>query len=626
RSTGAEVDFFLPGDDDSLEVTERSMAREESGCPDTPGDDALRVYTTRPDTLFGATYMVIAPEHPLVAKITAEGRANDVAAYVKAAALKSDLDRTELNKDKTGVFTGLYAMNPVNGGRVPIWVADYVLISYGTGAIMAVPAHDERDFEFAKKYGIPIKAVVQPGDHVPPAEAEKILAGELCYPAESVAINSGEFDGLPTAEFKTKITAWLEERGLGREAVNYKLRDWLFSRQRFWGEPFPLLHELDAHGKSTGRVVPVPEDQLPVDLPHLDDFKPPGTPDPPLEKSPEEWLYPTVDGATYKRETNTMPQWAGSCWYYLRFLDPKNNAAAIDPEIERAWMPVDLYIGGAEHAVLHLLYARFWHKVLYDRGVVSTREPFQKLVNQGMILGENNEKMSKSRGNVVNPDDIVSEYGADALRLYEMFMGPLPDSKPWSMEGVSGVANFLGRVWRLVIDWQNDERLQLAAEVTDAEPTAEQLRTLHATIKAVTEDVDKLSLNTAIARMMEFVNFFNKQATRPRACIEPFVLLLSPFAPHLCEELWQALGHAETLAYEPWPQFDDAHLKQDTVELPVQVNGKVRGKVTVPADADQAAVLAAAKADPKVAGQIDGKQLVKEIVVPGRLVNLVVKG
>ncbi|TWT38156.1 Leucine--tRNA ligase [Posidoniimonas corsicana] len=615
RSVGAEVDFRL---------AESQSPAEPGGFPAKPADDVLRVYTTRPDTLFGATYMVIAPEHPLVAKLTTGERADAVKAYVKAASFKSDLDRTELAKDKTGVFTGSCAINPVNGEQIPIWIADYVLISYGTGAIMAVPAHDERDFEFAQKYNIPIKAVVQPASAVPPEDAAKILAGEMCYPAEGVAINSGEFDGAPTAEFKPKITAWLAEKGLGQEAVNYKLRDWLFSRQRFWGEPFPILHELNDAGQPTGRVHTVAEEGLPVDLPHLDDFKPHGRPEPPLDKAPDEWLYPVIDGVKYKRETNTMPQWAGSCWYYLRFLDPKNSEAAIDPEIEKAWMPVDLYIGGAEHAVLHLLYARFWHKVLYDRGVVHTREPFQKLVNQGMILGENNEKMSKSRGNVVNPDDVVGEYGADSLRLYEMFMGPLPDSKPWNMDGVAGVRNFLGRAWRLVID-ERAEAMALSNAITDAEPTEEQLRTLHAAIKAVTEDIDKLSFNTAIARLMEFTNFFTKEDSRPRACIEPFVLLLSPFAPHIAEEMWLALGHNTSLAYEPWPEFDESRLKQDTIEIPVQVNGKVRSKVHVPAEATQGEALAAAKADEKIADQIAGKEIKKELYVPGRLVNLVVK-
>ena len=427
---------------------------------------------------------------------------------------------------------------------MPIWIADYVLISYGTGAIMAVPAHDERDFEFAKQFGIPIKAVVDPGESVSAGERAKILAGEQVFTEHGTAVNSGEFDGLPTAEFKTKITAWLAEKGLGHEAVNYKLRDWLFSRQRFWGEPFPILHELDADGNKTGAVRAVAAEDLPVDLPHLDDFKPHGRPEPPLDKAPDEWLYPVIDGVRYKRETNTMPQWAGSCWYYLRFLDPKNERAAIDPEIEEVWMPIDLYVGGAEHAVLHLLYSRFWHKVLYDRGVVSTPEPFQKLVNQGMILGENNEKMSKSRGNVINPDDVVSEYGADSLRLYEMFMGPLEQMKPWNMDGVNGVYGFLNRAWRMIVD-DNAADVQLNAAICDDPPTDEQNRVLHKTIKAVTDDIAKLSFNTAIARMMEFTNFFTRQDRRSRTVMEQFVLLLSPFAPHIAEELWQALGHNE---------------------------------------------------------------------------------
>lgn len=610
RSTGAEVDFKLQGGG--------QQAESSSEFPRKPDENTLRVYTTRPDTLFGATYMVIAPEHPYVEKLTTADNADAVKAYVTQASLKSDLDRTELAKEKTGVFTGSYAINPVNQEPIPIWIADYVLISYGTGAIMAVPAHDERDFEFAKQYDIEIKQVVEP-----PKDA-KLEEGEL-FTGEGTAINSGEFDGLPTAEFKQKITESLAARGLAREAVNYKLRDWLFSRQRFWGEPFPLLHELDADGNKTGHVVAVPEDQLPVDLPHLDDFKPHGRPEPPLDKAPEEWLYQTIDGVRYKRETNTMPQWAGSCWYYLRFLDPKNSEAAIDPEIEEAWMPVDLYIGGAEHAVLHLLYARFWHKVLYDRGVVSTPEPFQKLVNQGMILGENNEKMSKSRGNVINPDDVVKEYGADSLRLYEMFMGPLEATKPWNMNGVSGVYNFLGRAWRLIVD-ERAEEMALAGNVTDDTPSGEQLRTLHKTIEAVTRDIDSLSFNTAISRMMEFVNFFTKEKSVPRACIEPFVLMLSPFAPHIAEELWHLLGHSETLAYEPWPQFDPELAKDDAIEIPVQVNGKVKAKVQVAPDADKATTEAAARGDEKVAELISGKQLVKLIVVPGKLVNFVVKG
>lgn len=681
KSTGAEVDFRLVGS---------GQKAEGSDFPDKPEDGVLRVYTTRPDTLFGATYMVIAPEHPYVERLTKPENADAVKAYVEAASYKSDLDRTELAKEKTGVFTGSYAINPVNGEEIPIWIADYVLISYGTGAIMAVPAHDERDYEFAAEFGIAIKPVVDPGNAAPDKDRDEILAGEQVYPGAGIAINSGDFDGTPTAEFKVEITEWLEERGVGQRAVNYKLRDWLFSRQRFWGEPFPIAHELDDAGKPTGQIRTVPVADLPVDLPHLDDFKPHGRPEPPLDKAPDEWLYPTIDGVKCKRETNTMPQWAGSCWYYLRFLDPNNTDAPIDPEIEKAWMPVDLYIGGAEHAVLHLMYARFWHMVLFDRGVVSTPEPFGKLVNQGMILGEveftgyqdlqdgwvsskevefdvdknplrkrtgdrlkavgvqpddvekqgenfvliadqsiriesRAHKMSKSRGNVVNPDEVVEHFGADALRLYEMFMGPLSDSKPWNMEGVAGVSNFLGRVWRLVIDEKAEEPV-LHELVSDVEPTAEQLRMLHATIKAVTEDIDRLSFNTAIARMMEFVNFFNKEETRPKACLEPFILLLSPFAPHLGEELWSLLGHDGTLAYLPWPSFNESHLKQDTIELPVQIKGKVRAKITVATDADQATVLAAAKAEPRIAELIAGKEMIKEIVVPGRLVNLVPKG
>jgi leucyl-tRNA synthetase len=624
RSTGAEVYFTLPGVQDLLVPDEEGTTESLFVTTEIRVDESLDVYTTRPDTLFGATYMVIAPEHPLIDRLTKNEEAAKVQAYREQAARKSDLERTELSKEKTGVFTGSYAVNPVNEEHVPIWVADYVLASYGTGAIMAVPAHDERDFEFAKQFGLPIKAVVDPGDALSPAERNEVLDGRRCFGGEGVAVNSGKYNGLRTAEFKRKIIADLEEQGVGREAVNYKLRDWLFSRQRFWGEPFPILHELDAEGKPTGRVRAVPESQLPVDLPHLDDFKPHGRPEPPLDKAPAEWLYPTIDGVKYKRETNTMPQWAGSCWYYLRFLDPKNDQAPIDPKIEKAWMPIDLYIGGAEHAVLHLLYARFWHKVLYDRGVVSTVEPFQKLVNQGMILGENNEKMSKSRGNVINPDEVVKEYGADALRLYEMFMGPLEATKPWSMEGVNGVHGFLGRAWRMIID-DRAEQMALSPALASDAPNADELRVLHKTIKAVTEDVAKLSFNTAIARMMEFTNFFTKQERRPRACMEPFVLLLSPFAPHMAEELWAALGHAKTLAYEPWPKFDESLIAESSVELAVQVNGKVRGKINVAADADNGTILATAKAEPKVAEQISGKTVVQEKVVPGRLVILVVK-
>ncbi|MEZ6114978.1 MAG: leucine--tRNA ligase [Pirellulaceae bacterium] len=685
RSTGAEVDFFIgpPASFDAWKLQRSVQPR-----PKKPADDVLRIYTTRPDTLFGATYMVIAPEHPFVEKLTSPEQASEVKAYCEKASSKSDLERTELTKTKTGVFTGSYAINPVNGAQVPIWIADYVLISYGTGAIMAVPAHDIRDFEFAQQFNIPIIAVVDPGDAAD-VDRQAVLAGQAVFTSAGRAVNSGVYDGISTSEFKTKIAADLAANGVGKEAVNYKLRDWLFSRQRFWGEPFPILHELDADGNPTGHLRAVPADQLPVDLPHLEDYKPHGRPEPPLAKADADWLTPTLDGVRYKRETNTMPQWAGSCWYYLRFIDPTNSSAFVQSDKESSWMPVDLYVGGAEHAVLHLLYARFWHKVLYDRGHVSTAEPFQRLVNQGMILGEMehtgyqtadgtwvsaNEvgrdaegnsvrssdsailssvkvepadveksgdqfvlcsdkqirieskanKMSKSRGNVVNPDEIVRDYGADSLRLYEMFMGPLEATKPWSMSGVDGVRKFLDRAWRMIVD-DHAETLELSPSVKQIEPTDEQNRMLHRTIKAVTRDMESLGFNTAISRLMEFVNFFTKQSERPRSCMEPFVLLLSPMAPHLAEELWQLLGHDTTLAYEPWPEFDEAMTKDSSIEIPVQINGKLKSKVTVAADATKEDLEAAAKADEKIAEQLASKQIVKAIVVPGRLVNFVVK-
>lgn len=684
RSTGAEVDFALVAEDSSDDWL---AARKAIGFPDDPADDCLRVYTTRPDTLYGATYMVIAPEHRLVEQLTTDAERDAVQAYREAASFKSDRERTEEAKKKTGVFTGSYAINPVNRKPIPIWVADYVLASYGTGAIMAVAAHDQRDFEFAVAFDLPVVPVVDPAGHKG-VDADAVIAGKACFTGVGKAINSGEFDGISTDELKTKITASLSEQGVASEAVNYKLRDWLFSRQRFWGEPFPILHEVDEDGKPTGQMRAVDVADLPVDLPQLEDYKPHGKPEPPLGKSPDEWLYVEIDGKRYRRETNTMPQWAGSCWYYLRFIDPKNSDAFCDPAKERAWMPIDLYVGGAEHAVLHLLYARFWHKVLYDRGYVSTKEPFQKLVNQGMILGEveytgfkvgdawvtasdigqdadgntiqkstgeavssivledadvvkkgngfvlvadesirvdsRAHKMSKSRGNVVNPDEIVSEYGADALRLYEMFMGPLEATKPWSMSGVSGVRNFLDRVWRLIIDYQQDE-IALVDSLQDAEPTAEQNKVLHATIAAVTKDLDAMSYNTAIARLMEFVNFFNKQKTRPRSAMETFVLLLSPFAPHLAEELWELLGNGKTLAYESWPVADESLTKSDEIEIPLQINGKVRAKIMVPAEASKDDLLALALADSRMQELTADKQVVKQIVVPGRLVNLVVK-
>lgn len=683
RSTGAEVDFFLGTE---KEFTPWEIERKKNGYPRKPADDVLRVYTTRPDTLYGATYMVIAPEHPLVDQLTSEDQAAAVKKYCDQAAFKSDLERTELAKEKTGVFSGSYAINPVNGKPVPVWIADYVLASYGTGAIMAVPAHDDRDFEFAQKFDIPVIAVVDPGEQAD-IDRDAVLSGQACATFDGVAINSGKYDGMKTAEVKAQIALDLEQAGLGREATNFKLRDWLFSRQRFWGEPFPILKELDENGEPNGKIRAVPIDQLPVDLPHIEDYKPLGRPEPPLEKADESWLYPVIDGVRYKRETNTMPQWAGSCWYYLRFIDPRNDEVFIDREKEKAWMPVDLYIGGAEHAVLHLLYARFWHKVLYDRGYVSTAEPFQKLVNQGMILGEieytgfktaagkwigsnqvakqedtivdpngnevtpvklteeqivkkgdgfvlaedNNiridaraHKMSKSRGNVVNPDLIVDDYGADSLRLYEMFMGPLEATKPWAMDGVKGVRGFLDRAWRMIVD-HNAEELVLNAAVRDIEPTEEQNKVLHRTLMSVTHDLNNLGFNTAIARLMEFTNFFTKESKRPKKAMEWFALMLSPLAPHLAEEFWQLLGHEKTLAYEPWPQFIESYTKDDEVEVPVQIMGKVRGRITVPADIKKDDLEALAKADPRVQELLEGKQILKTIVVPGRLVNFVVK-
>jgi len=639
RSTGAEVEFIVlesekedvanrkagsgPIFGQSSLQSDRHASRKPGTAPFSKGD-VIRVYTTRPDTLFGATYMVLAPEHPLVERLTTPDNVERVTAYRAQAAAKSDLDRTDLAKEKTGVFTGSYAVNPVQGEPIPIWIADYVLASYGTGAIMAVPAHDPRDFEFAEQMGLPIRAVVDPGEHIPAQQRREVLAGQRVYAGLGIAIHSGHFNGLPTAQFQQQITSWLAAQGMGRQAVNYKLRDWLFARQRFWGEPFPILHELDPQGNPTGRVRALGEEDLPLDLPHLEDFKPHGRPEPPLDSAPDDWLYPVIDGVRYKRETNTMPQWAGSCWYYLRFLDPRNRQALIAPEIEQAWMPVDLYVGGAEHAVLHLLYARFWHKVLYDRGIVSTLEPFHKLVNQGMILGEDGSKMSKARGNVVNPDAVVAEYGADSLRLYEMFMGPLEATKPWSMDGVNGVHGFLNRVWRMIVDEPADE-LKLNTAVCDQQPTGEQARVLHKTIQEVTQDIANLEFNTAIARMMEFTNFFTKQASRPRQAMEKLVLLLSPYAPHIAEELWQLLGHSDTLAYAPWPTYDKTLIAEDELEIPVQINGKVRSKIRVPAAVNKAALEAAARDTPRIAELLTGKQIVKTIVVPGRLVNFVAR-
>jgi leucyl-tRNA synthetase len=575
-------------------------------------DRDLWVFTTRPDTLFGATYMVIAPEHPFVDAITTPAQKAAVKEYCEAAARKSDLDRTDLAKEKTGVFTGAHAINPVNDEKIPIWISDYVLISYGTGAIMAVPGHDDRDFEFAKKFELPIIPVVEPPD---PHDAELVRRGALCFTGNGRAINSGPFNGLPTPEFKEKITAWLAERGQGRKAVNYKLRDWLFSRQRYWGEPFPILHTEDE------RVIGLSENELPLRLPEVADYRPPGTGESPLAKATD-WVNVTLpDGTKAKRETNTMPQWAGSCWYYLRYLDPKNPQRGWDPAKEKCWMPVDLYIGGAEHAVLHLLYSRFWHKFLYDLGYVSTKEPFHKLINQGMILGEDGQKMSKSRGNVVNPDTVIEEYGADSMRLYEMFMGPLEAIKPWSMRDMQGVSRFLQKAWRMVVD---EEAGQLAAAVKEAEPDEETARLLHQTIRKVGSDIETFGFNTAISAMMIFVNHLAKQEVRPRSVVESFILLLAPFAPHIAEELWQRLGHQESLAYQPWPKYEEEIAREKQIEVPVQINGKVRDRMLVPADASEEQVKATALASEKVVAALAGKAPRKVIVVKGKMVSVVV--
>ncbi len=607
RSEGAEVHFKV------------------AAVGSTAGD-TITVFTTRPDTLFGATYMVLSPEHPLVDQLTTPEQREPVQKYKAEVANKSDLERTDLAKSKSGVFTGAYAINPVNGEQIPIWIADYVLMGYGTGAIMAVPAHDERDHEFAVKYNLPIIEVVQRlggPDYLlsgsPKATGSDLMtsAPTAAFTGEGHAINSGFLDGLPTAEAKAKMIDWLEKEGKGTRRIQYKLRDWLFSRQRYWGEPFPVVWNGDQHEV-------IPESELPLMLPELDDYKPSPEGLAPLSKA-KDWLT-LPDGRT--RETNTMPQWAGSCWYYLRYCDPKNGEKLIDPAIEKYWMGdkgVDLYIGGAEHAVLHLLYARFWHKLLFDIGVVSTSEPFHKLVNQGMILGEDNRKMSKSWGNVVNPDDVIAEYGADSLRLFEMFMGPLEQMKPWSTTGIEGVYRFLGRVWRLVMEEnQEGEWLFAPAKITDAAPSPELLRSLHAAIAKVTDDIDQLQFNTAISALMVLVNDLTKETVRPRAVIETLLLLLAPFAPHMAEELWKQLGHGETLAYEPWPIADPRYLVKTEVEIVVQVNGKVRGHATVPVASSREAIEAAARALPAFTEWTAGKTVRKVIVVPDRLVNFVV--
>ena len=637
RSRGAEVDF--PVD------------------PETTGglEANIRVFTTRPDTLFGATYMVLAPEHPLVDEITDDEHREAVEAYRDEAATKSDLERTELQDEKTGVFTGGYATNPVNGQRIPVWVADYVLYGYGTGAIMAVPGHDQRDWEFANAHDIDIVEVISGGD-----------VTEEAHEGDGELVNSDFLDGLSVEEAKKEIIDWLEDEGHGKGAVSYKLRDWLFSRQRYWGEPFPVVHR-----NEDGEVVALPEEQLPLTLPEVEEYEPSGTGESPLATI-EKWVDTECPetGKPARRETNTMPQWAGSCWYYLRFIDPDNEEAPIDFDLEKKWMPVDLYVGGAEHAVLHLLYARFWHKVLYDVGVVSTKEPFQRVVNQGMILGtsylayeteegellgpegagrddvtekpvhvdkvrwegdtpmhpdedvvldEVVEKMSKSRGNVVNPDDVVDEYGADSLRLYEMFMGPLEQTKPWDPRGVTGVHRFLTRIWRLVCG--DDES---SSAIVDGSADDELQRQLHKTIKKVTEDTDELAFNTAIAAMMEYVNYLYKRDEVPRKAVAPLVQMLAPYAPHVAEELWVQLGYEPSVAEAGWPEYDEELTREKTYELAVQVQGKLRGTIDVPQDVEEEDAVAAAKENADVQRHLEGKEIRRVIFVPGRILNFVV--
>ena len=585
RSEGASVTFAVDGMGESIEV-----------------------FTTRPDTLFGATYMVVAPEHPLVSALTSAAQKAAVEGYVEAAARKSDLERTDLAKDKTGVFTGSYAVNPVNGRKIPVWISDYVLISYGTGAIMAVPAHDERDWDFARKFGLPIIQVVA-REGSPEARLGACGDPEACFSEEGVAVNSGDWNGTPTAAFKKRITAWLEEKGCGKLAVNYKLRDWLFSRQRYWGEPMPLVH-CDSCG-----VVPVPESELPVRLPDVESYQPSGTGESPLATIPS-WVCTTcpVCGKPARRETNTMPQWAGSCWYYLRYLDPRNPDAFADKAKVDYWMPVDLYVGGTEHAVLHLLYARFWHKVLFDLGLVNTDEPFQRLVNQGQILGEDGQRMSKSRGNTVNPDDYVAAEGADALRVFIMFMGPIEAEKPWTTAGLTGVVRFLERCWAL-----GDK------PVVDGPADAELAKLLHKTIKKVSADTGTMNYNTAISQMMVYSAALAKLDTIPRKLIEALVLMLAPYAPHLAEELWERLGQADGLSRASWPTFDPALCEDDEVTVVVQVNGKLRADFRAAKAASREELEAAARALPKTQEHLAGKEIVKVVVVPGKLVNFVLR-
>ena len=619
---------------DSLKEMQRNWIGRSEGAEVTfkvkDSDTEINVFTTRPDTLFGATYMVVSPESDLIDKIVKDENLLEVQAYQAESSKKSDLERTDLAKEKSGVFTGAYALNPVNGRLLPVWTADYVLAGYGTGAIMAVPAHDLRDLEFAEKFKLPIEVVVQ----APKGEES------LGFSGEGFAINSDFLDGLPTLKAKAQIIDWLEEKALGSRTINFKLRDWLFSRQRYWGEPFPIIWDQGGHAA-------LDEADLPVLPPDLTDFKPTGSGDPPLARA-QEWCQM---GEGIVREVNTMPQWAGSCWYYLRYLDATNGKRFVGESAEKYWMGtsnneatpgVDLYVGGTEHAVLHLLYARFWHKVLFDLGYVSSPEPFYKLVNQGLILGEDGQKMSKSRGNVVNPDDILEEFGADALRLYEMFMGPLEMVKPWNTKGVEGVYRFLGRVWRMFIDEKtektfeqkftvsNEQRSELLAElklsidVVDIDPSQEQMKVLHTCIKKVTEDMENMRFNTAISALMVFVNEASNWDLRPLSVMKDFLLLLVPFAPHIAEELYSKTNSQEgSIAYYPWPIFDEKYLVETSIEMAVQVNGKVRDRLQLPADIESSKIEELALHSENVMRHIEGKKVKKVIVIPGKLINIV---
>ena len=594
---------------ESLKLMQRNWIGRSEGAditfPFAQGEGEIVVFTTRPDTLFGATYMVLAPEHSLVEKVTTQENSELVAEYIVRARTKSDLERTDLAKKKTGVFTGGYAINPVNNKHIPIWISDYILISYGTGAIMAVPGHDQRDFEFAQQFRLPIIQVVsQDGNQG---------ALERAYIEDGVSVNSGQFSGLPTSTVKQRIVAWLSRKKLAKRSVNYKLRDWVFSRQRYWGEPIPLIHCAECS------TIAVPYGELPLMLPQVESYEPTGTGESPLA-SIEEWVNTHCPqcGGNAKRETNTMPQWAGSCWYYLRYLDPRNDKELVSKAKMKYWMPVDLYVGGAEHAVLHLLYARFWHKFLFDIGVVNTDEPFMRLVNQGMILGGSGEKMSKSRGNVINPDEIIAKYGADSMRIYEMFMGPLHVSKPWSTQGIAGVKRFLDRIWRI------SEKKPLEESLEEETPN-HLMVLLHKTIKKVTQDTEKLDFNTAIAQMMVLIGALSKEQKLYREIWEPFVLLLAPYAPHLAEELWEKMGNRASVSKKQWPIWNESLTKDEYITVVFQINGRIRAKTELPRGLAKEELKNRALAHARIKELLCGKSVEKVITVPDKLVNIVAR-